>query len=465
MSTDVSELKFDTEVLNVMGSPITVQNIETLLDIINKHGESHPQKDTYDDLIENYFDNPNYGHTTTHYEEYESAIMRFCAYRVIKRDYEIEECWYIKESNHTQEARKLPPLFGTCVIKDSHTFMETKAPIPRRVTFFCRNKRDNEKWIFHFNTWDDEVCEFEIFTSAHHRQVKGAIDSIEEYFVKEGPLKGGCFNPQWKWVSLEPTEWSSLILPAEIKDSLNLNVVNFVKNLDLYESHGLPTSRGVLLVGPPGTGKTLAMEVLLNEFKDMTRIYAPAETLAQPGAINECYELARKLSPTIVIIEDIDTLGQADGHQDRNIYVSQLLSSLNSVESNKGVITIGSTNYPQALDIALRDRPGRFDSRIEFPMPNPDSREKILLKYAEPFKTEDVIEWKKWAKKTDNFSGAWLRELVTTAFSLSVQDRKDNNTPVLTESHMEKGFRLVHDARNKADALRAQTETLEKSYY
>ena len=103
----------------------------------------------------------------------------------------------------------------------------------------------------------------------------------------------------------------------------------------MYAEHGLSTSRGILLSGLLGTGKTLTMEVLLNEFKDHTRIYAPAETLTYPQAINETYELARKLSPTLVIIEDIDTLGRAEDHHDRSVYVSQLLSSLNSAESTK----------------------------------------------------------------------------------------------------------------------------------
>jgi len=464
MESQQTESDLDSEVFNIMGSSITVKNIQSLLNIIKKHEGGKSSEDSYDDIIENYFDDGNYAHTTTHYEDYESQIMRLCAYQVIKRDYEIEECWYIKEGNFDRNARKLPPLFGTCVIRDSEKLTDTKVPIPRRVTFFCRHKKDDSKWIFHFNTWDDEVCEFEIFTDAHHKKVKEVIEAIEKYFVTEGPLKGGCFTPQWKWVSLETNGWSNLILPEEIKESLDLNIVNFVKNIDLYAEHNLPTSRGVLLVGPPGTGKTLTMECILNEFPDITRIYAPAETLSQPGAINECYELARRLSPTIVIIEDIDTLGQAESHQDRNIYVSQLLSSLNSVESNNGVITLGSTNYPQALDIALRDRPGRFDSRIEFPMPNLEGREKILLKYAEPFTTKD-IDWKKWAKKTDNFSGAWLRELVTTAFSLSVQERKPNNPIVLNDNNMTKSFSIVFESRQKANTLHSQEESLEASYY
>ena len=134
------------------------------------------------------------------------------------------------------------------------------------------------------------------------------------------------------------------------------------------------------------------------------------------------------------------------------------------MESNNGVITLGSTNYPQALDIALRDRPGRFDSRIEFPMPNAIGREKILLKYAEPFNVKG-IRWEKWAKKTDNYSGAWLRELVTTAFSLSVQDRKGNNEIVLNDVHMNRAYNLVTESRNKANTFHKQEESLETSYY
>jgi len=459
-----NKIDLDAEIMQIMGSSITGRNIEKLLTIINQHNKDTSEDDSVDSVIEKYFDDGNYAHTTTHYEDFESSIMRLCAYQVLKRDYTIDECWYIKEGNFSRTAKKLPPLFGTCVVRDALKLTDTKVPIPRRVTFFCNRKKDDTKWVFHFNTWDDEVCEFEIFTECHHKEVKEVIEAIDKYFVTEGPLKGGCFTPQWKWVNMEDSDWSKLVLPSEIKDSIDLNVVNFIKNLDLYEEHGLPTSRGVLLVGPPGTGKTLTMEVILNEFPDITRIYAPAETLSQPGAINECYQLARRLSPTIVIIEDIDTLGQAEGHQDRSIYVSQLLSSLNSVESNNGVITLGSTNYPQALDIALRDRPGRFDSRIEFPMPNVIGREKILLKYAEPFNVKEIM-WDKWAKKTENYSGAWLRELVTTAFSLSVQDRKANNQLVLTDVHMNRAYNLVTESRNKANNLYAKEEELETSYY
>lgn len=461
MSGDKTLDGLDDEVLNLMGSPITVRNIQDLLSLVVESKQKERKGAVLEDFMEEYFETESYATTATHYEDFESSIMRLCAYEVIKRDFEIDECWYVKEQNYEAAARKLPPLFDNFTVKDSMNFVETKHAVPRKVTFFCRKKRDNSKWVFHFNTWEDTVCEFIIATQKTFQSIKGVIDNIDAYFAEDGPLKGGCFNPNWDWVNLEKSDWSALVLPSEIMESINLNIVNFVKNLDLYEEHGLSTSRGVLLAGPPGTGKTLTMEVLLNEFSGLTRIYAPAETLIRPGVINETYELARKLSPTLVLIEDIDTLGQAEDHQDRTMYVSQLLSSLNSVQSNKGVITIASTNYPQALDIALRDRPGRFDARVEFPMPNKGGREKILLKYSKPFKKDKVIDWTKWAKKTDKFSGAWLRELVTTGFSLAVQDRKGNSPPVLSETHMKRAFVIVQEAREKVNTLHSgQSENL-----
>ena len=81
-----------------------------------------------------------------------------------------------------------------------------------------------------------------------------------------------------------------------------------------------------------------------------------------------------------------------------------------------------------------------------------------------PFNVKEIM-WDKWAKKTENYSGAWLRELVTTAFSLSVQDRKANNQLVLTDVHMNRAYNLVTESRNKANNLYAKEEELETSYY
>ena len=101
----------------------------------------------------------------------------------------------------------------------------------------------------------------------------------------------------------------------------------------------------------------------------------------------------------------------------------------------------------------MRDRPGRFDSRINFPLPNKKERELILRKYSTSFKVKD-LNWKTWAKKTEEFTGAWLRELITVAFSLAVRKQKSNKSPVLNNDYMEQAFSIVHKTRSMVNLYR-----------
>ena len=89
MTIEEKTLDSDEEILHLMGSSITVKNIENLLNVITAHNKDKSEEDSIDSVIENYFGDANYAHTTTHYEDFESAIMRLCAYEVIKRDYNI----------------------------------------------------------------------------------------------------------------------------------------------------------------------------------------------------------------------------------------------------------------------------------------------------------------------------------------------------------------------------------------
>jgi hypothetical protein len=440
----------DEVVLNLMGSDIHESQIVKILNLVRD-----TKKETMvsvDYLVEEYLECSDYKQSVTTFIEHESPIRRYCAFEVIQDQFDIvDECW-LREGNYGTESKVIPALYDSLALKKNAN-SEDRVRIPKRANFFCKRKRDDSLWVLSFHTWEDADTDLMIFTSQPHEEVKRLVDDIEDFFCEKGPLKGACFNPQWEWIEPDYADWDDVILNEDIRDSIDLNIVTFLDNIKLYAEHGLSTSRGVLLSGLPGTGKTLTMEVLLNVFNNHTRIYAPAETLTYPEAINETYKLARKLSPTLVIIEDIDTLGRAEDHHDRSVYVSQLLSSLNSAESNESVITIASTNYPQALDIALRDRPGRFDSRINFPLPNKKERELILRKYSTSFKVKD-LNWKTWAKKTEEFTGAWLRELITVAFSLAVRKQKSNKSPVLNNDYMEQAFSIVHKTRSMVNLYR-----------
>jgi len=466
-SSDTSDLSSDAEVLQIMGHSVRESHIRHLLAVYRQ--EMVERKDWLDleDDYADYLQTRDYQQDHAVFEPHESPIMRYCYYAMIQREFQIEEVHYYKDSHHQRGYSKLPPQYDTLTLRDNEALTETKAKIPRRATFFCRRLATDQPWILHINTWEDDCSEVSLTTVEEHEEIRNFRERTDRYFAEEGPLKGNCFTPNWSWFNLEEADWSSVVLPSDIKDSLDLNLLTFAKNLDLYSDHNLPTSRGVLLAGEPGTGKTLTMQVLLNEFKDMTRIYAPAETLSENGMIAATYELARKLSPTLVIIEDIDTLGQSEDYHDRSIYVSQLLSSLNSAEENRGVITVASTNYPQALDIALRDRPGRFDARVDFSLPDAEDRQRILEKYASPFKSEG-IKWADWAGRTEGYTGAWLREMIVVGFSLAVQeqraDAKSDKAIAVKLKHIKEAYKIVNETRERVNTTRSQAESLGDIY-
>ncbi len=203
--------------------------------------------------------------------------------------------------------------------------------------------------------------------------------------------------------------------------------------MEEYAERRLPTSRGILLTGPPGTGKTLLCETIMNTL-DCTIIYVSSDKVDKRGDISEVYYLAKRLSPSIVIIEDIDTLGGLD-RRDGNTHplLGEFLNCLNGVSSNEGVVTIATTNYPEHLDLALTDRPGRFDLKIMMDLPNSGARKYILLKYLEEFEYENLT-LSKIVNKTDGLSGAYLREIVVTSYMIAQERGTQIDEKIMQEA-------------------------------
>ena len=208
---------------------------------------------------------------------------------------------------------------------------------------------------------------------------------VEKLFDSHSPLKNKKIDTKWNFITYNKTTWEDVIIENEKRKLIDSNIINFINNMEEYKKRRLPTSRGILLTGPPGTGKTLLCETIMNTL-DCTTIYVSSDKVDKRGDISEVYYLAKRLSPSIVIIEDIDTLGGLD-RRDGNTHplFGEFLNCLNGVSSNEGVVTIATTNYPENLDLALTDRPGRFDLKISMDLPNPKARKYILLKYLEEF--------------------------------------------------------------------------------
>jgi ATP-dependent 26S proteasome regulatory subunit len=153
---------------------------------------------------------------------------------------------------------------------------------------------------------------------------------------------------------------------------------------------------------------------------DATCIYVARDSVEDIGDITRIYKLARKLAPTLVIIEDIDTLGGITRLDADHPLLGEFLNALDGVEANEGVITIATTNYSNKLDWAIADRPGRFDIRIDLGYPDADIRRGIIQQYLESF-TTDKINIDSLVKNTDGLSGAYLQEIVRLAFMKALE--------------------------------------------
>lgn len=205
----------------------------------------------------------------------------------------------------------------------------------------------------------------------------------------------------------------------EVKDDL-LEIIDYLKFPKKYKDKGIALPKGILLVGPPGVGKTMIAKAIANEAK-VPFFYQSGSSFAQiyvgVGAkrVRELFYQAKKQSPSIIFIDEIDAVGKARGehrNDERETTLNQLLTEMDGFVDSSGVIVVGATNRVEILDSALL-RSGRFDRRIYIDLPDFEERKKIIELYLRGKNhTVDIAEV---AKQSVGFSGAALASLVNEA--------------------------------------------------
>ena len=147
--------------------------------------------------------------------------------------------------------------------------------------------------------------------------------------------------------------------------------------------------------------------------------------------VKSCFELARKLSPSLLIVEDIDTTGALDRNVSEHPLLGEFLQAMDGIVPNNGVITIATTNHSNKIDPALADRAGRFDRIIEVGLPMKVQRFKILNQLLNSMPTSSSVTRKlvdKVAASCDGLTGAWLSEVVTSSLINSLVDGRKSIT-------------------------------------
>ncbi len=254
----------------------------------------------------------------------------------------------------------------------------------------------------------------------------------------------------------------------EEKEELE-EIVEFLKGPKKYDALGARIPKGVLLVGPPGTGKTLLAKAVAGEagvpfFSISGSDFVEMFVGVGASRVRDLFETAKKNSPCIVFIDEIDAVGRqrgtglGGGHDEREQTLNQLLVEMDGFGANEGVIMIAATNRPDILDPALL-RPGRFDRQVMVGYPDISGREAILRVHARTKPLSPDVDLKTIAKSTAGFTGADLANLLNEAALLSA--RKDKKAITMAEIEeatikvvvgTEKKSRVMSDREKKLTA-------------
>jgi len=219
----------------------------------------------------------------------------------------------------------------------------------------------------------------------------------------------------------------------EEKEELK-EIVDFLKNPKNYLSLGARIPKGVLLVGPPGTGKTLLAKAVAGEadvpfFSISGSDFVEMFVGVGASRVRDLFEQAKRNSPSIVFIDEIDAVGRhrgaglGGGHDEREQTLNQLLVEMDGFTANEGVIVMAATNRRDILDPALL-RPGRFDRQITVNYPDVQGRVAVLKVHSNGKPLADDVDLENIAKRTPFATGADLENIMNEAAILAARARK-----------------------------------------
>ncbi len=262
--------------------------------------------------------------------------------------------------------------------------------------------------------------------------------------------------------------WSDVGGLENIKQELKEAVEWPLKKPHIFRRLGIRPPRGIILYGPPGTGKTLLAKAVANESEANFILVKGPELLSKfvgesEKGIRKIFKKARQTAPTIIFFDEIDAIAPQRGrNMDTNVterVVNQLLTEIDGLEELNDVVVIGATNRPDIMDPALL-RPGRFDRVILAPVPDKESRQKILQIHSAKMPLAESVNIQTLAEKTQGYVGADIEGLCREAAMIALRDNE--STEIVEMQHFQKALEKVHPSVREEDMKKY--EEIEESY-
>jgi AAA+ superfamily predicted ATPase len=324
--------------------------------------------------------------------------------------------------------------------------------LPIYGTFFVLQKSTGKKLVVKIDLcYESMGCKFTVSASPTD---KGAAEKFlvdlnasrtanDIYFKQVLSFEKSALN----FCPVTDTKWADIILKPEIKEAVILNSIDLLGNSESLSNVGLTPARNILLISPPGMAKTTIFRAISNESKDRnTVIWCTGKSIKTADDVTSLFDAARSLAPCIIMIEDMDLFGRdrSSGiYEDANHVLNEFLACLDGTSENSGVVVMASTNDVASMDEALVNRPGRFDVKLEMPLPDESDRLKMMGAFCRQYNAncvgadvEDTI--KSLIGLTEGMTGAYVKDLIKTAVIRAVSKKQidDDGSVMITSDDL-----------------------------
>jgi AAA+ superfamily predicted ATPase len=359
-------------------------------------------------VLKKFFGNVNFSSIEEEVCLYRNNVLQFVQNDFFKlKGYKI-----VAELPSNRNAGSIPKKSSVQCDINKHFIIYTDA-----LVFYENEKLEKIAILFSLDSYSGQTY-YELFSSIN-------TDSIwqewHEYGKKNNLYKNKKIDANCGFLNIdEKITWDDVILPDRFIDVIKSNVLNIFSMRDLLQKNKISMKRGIIFSGKPGGGKTMLCKILTKEV-NATVIYVLPSHIKQLCDIARICNMARELAPSLVIIEDIDFLTQ-DRESGNNWSVVELMNQMDGIEDFKDIITLATTNMVDDVEKAIKNRPGRFDRVIDIPLPDFETRVRMLNRFCMNFNIGDDVDFNNIAKEIDKATGAYIKDVCITAAFIAIQD-------------------------------------------